>query len=129
MLRRHSQISKTQHKQHYVYHIKTKRLKNLCKNNLGNYSRPLAIMLLCYAILNLVYANKSRGYAKCWNLLIVYDLGTVKPVYNDHPWDLKNMAVMQRVVWKRSVVSRLQAGRYGLRLAIVDRWPLFRGGR
>jgi hypothetical protein len=23
---------------------------------------------------------------------------TVKPEYNDHPWDLKNVAVMQRVV-------------------------------
>ena len=38
-------------------------------------------------------------------------ISTVKPVYNGHPWDLKNMAVMQRIVWKRSVVSRLQAGR------------------
>jgi hypothetical protein len=23
---------------------------------------------------------------------------TVKPVYNGHPWDLKNVAVMQRIV-------------------------------
>jgi hypothetical protein len=23
---------------------------------------------------------------------------TVKPVYNGHPWDLKNVVVMQRVV-------------------------------
>ncbi len=29
------------------------------------------------------------------------------------------MAVMQRVVWKRSVVSRLLVGHYGFRLAIV----------
>jgi hypothetical protein len=36
---------------------------------------------------------------------------TVKPVYNGHPWDLKNVAVKQRVMLKRSVVSRLQAGR------------------
>jgi hypothetical protein len=48
-------------------------------------------------------------------------------VYNGHPWNLKNVAVMQRIVWKRSVLSRLQTGRYGFRLAVVDRWPLFRG--
>jgi len=56
-------------------------------------------------------------------------IDTVKPVYNGHPWDLKNVAVMQRVVLKRSVASRLQAGRYGFKLAFVARWPLFRGGR
>jgi hypothetical protein len=44
-------------------------------------------------------------------------------VYNDHPWDLKNVVVMQRVVLKRSVVRKLQAGCCGLRLAVVDRWP------
>ncbi len=35
---------------------------------------------------------------------------------------------MQRVIWKRSVVSRLHAGHQGCRLTAVDRWPLFRGG-
>jgi hypothetical protein len=25
-------------------------------------------------------------------------ISTVKPVYNGHPWDLKNMAVKQRVI-------------------------------
>ncbi len=27
------------------------------------------------------------------------------------------------------MVGKLQAGRYGLNLAVVDRWPLFGGGR
>jgi hypothetical protein len=36
---------------------------------------------------------------------------------------------MQRAVRKRSVVRKVQAGGYGLRLAVVDRWPLFGGGR
>jgi hypothetical protein len=35
---------------------------------------------------------------------------TVKPVHNGHPWDPKNMVLMQRVVRKISVVSKLQAG-------------------
>ena len=30
--------------------------------------------------------------------MIVDIYSTVKPVYNGHPWDLKNVAVMQRVV-------------------------------
>ncbi len=38
------------------------------------------------------------------------NVSTVNPVFNGHPWDLKNVAVKQRVIWKRSVVSRLQAG-------------------
>ena len=61
------------------------------------------------------------------NLLI--NMSTVKPVHNGHPWDLKNVVVMQRVVWKRSVVSKPQTGHYGFRLAVVDSWPLFAGGR
>ncbi len=53
---------------------------------------------------------------------------TVKPVYDGHLWGLKNVVVMQRVVWKKSVVNKLQAGRYIFILANVDRWPLFGGG-
>jgi hypothetical protein len=26
---------------------------------------------------------------------------TVKPVYNGHPWDLRNVAVMERVIRKK----------------------------
>jgi hypothetical protein len=62
-------------------------------------------------------------------MLVLYVVSTVKPVHNGHPWDLKNMVVMQRVVRKISVVSKLQAGRKGFKLAVVDRWPLFGGGR
>jgi hypothetical protein len=32
------------------------------------------------------------------NLKSKIHLYTVKPVYNGHPWDLKNVAVMQRVI-------------------------------
>jgi hypothetical protein len=49
-------------------------------------------------------------------------------VYNGHPWDLKNVVVMKRVVSKRSVVSKLQTACYGFRPAFVDRRPLFGGG-
>jgi hypothetical protein len=36
---------------------------------------------------------------------------------------------MERVVGKRSVERKLQAGHYGFRLAVIRRWPLFGGGR
>jgi hypothetical protein len=52
---------------------------------------------------------------------------TVKPVYNNQPWDLKIVVVMLRVVWKRSVVHKLWTGCYGYRLAVVDGWLLFGG--
>jgi hypothetical protein len=42
-----------------------------------------------------------------WQVVLLYGKYTVKPVYNSHPWDLKNVAVMQRVVQKRSMGSRL----------------------
>jgi hypothetical protein len=38
------------------------------------------------------------------------------------------MVLMQRVVKKLSVVSKLQAGGKGFNLAVVDRWPLFGDG-
>jgi hypothetical protein len=53
---------------------------------------------------------------------------TVKSVYNNHPWDLRNVVIMLRVVWKRSVASKLWVGCYGFKLAVDDRWLLFGGG-
>lgn len=35
--------------------------------------------------------------------------GTIKPVYNNHPWHLKNVVIMQRAAWKRSVVTEICA--------------------
>jgi hypothetical protein len=32
------------------------------------------------------------------NLCKIFFEGTVKPVYNGHPWDLKKVAVKQRVM-------------------------------
>jgi hypothetical protein len=58
------------------------------------------------------------------------NLITVKPVYNGHPWDPKKAAVVQRwpVLEGFSIKIGIKINRAGLRLAIVDRWPLFRGG-
>ena len=60
--------------------------------------------------LNVQLVNQIKGKNATRFLLPI--TSTVKPVYNGHPRDLKNVAVMHRDVWKRSVVSRLQAGRY-----------------
>ncbi len=57
---------------------------------------------------------------------------TVKPVYAGHPWDLKKVAVVQRFRhrWPLfTVYYYTNFGKLGLKLAVVDRWPLFRGGR
>ena len=35
--------------------------------------------------------------------------GTIKPVYNNHPWHLKNVVIMQRAAWKKSVVTEICA--------------------
>jgi hypothetical protein len=56
--------------------------------------------------------------------VLVREQHTVKPMHNGHPWDLKNMVIMQRVVRKISVVSKLQAGRCGFRLVAIRRWSL-----
>ena len=81
-----------------------------------------------------IYVNTKYQNCKIfqfWNevhLIVDTDLNTVKPVYIGHLWDLKNVVIMYRFVWKLSVVSKLQTGRYGFWLAVVDRWPLFGGG-
>jgi hypothetical protein len=56
---------------------------------------------------------------------------TVKPVYNGHPWDLKIVAVVHRWPLLRvfSIKVTIEFDLAGLRLAVIDRWPLFRGGR
>ncbi len=36
-----------------------------------------------------------KAWEKCISKMFRY---TVKPVYNGHPWDLKNVAVKQRVM-------------------------------
>ena len=62
-------------------------------------------------------------------------LGTVKPVYYSHHWDSKKLAFVQSL--RRSAQSlfavysykiAISFGKLWLNLAVVDRWPLFRGG-
>jgi hypothetical protein len=51
--------------------------------------------------------------------------GTVKPVYNGHPWDSKKVAVVQKAV----VSCRLFRYNSGSDWVLpINRWPLFRGG-
>ena len=53
------------------------------------------------------------------NIFYFWNLGTVKPVYNGHPWDLKKAAVWQRCLIKLR-----------FRLVVGDsNWPLLTGGR
>ncbi len=56
---------------------------------------------------------------------------TVKPVYNGHPWDPKKVAAVQTwpVCTGFSIKISIKSSLAGLRLAVVDRWPLFRGAR
>jgi hypothetical protein len=55
---------------------------------------------------------------------------TVKPVYNGHLWDPKKEAVVQSwpVFTGFSIKIGIKSSLAELRLAVVDRWPLFRGG-
>jgi hypothetical protein len=56
---------------------------------------------------------------------------TDKTVYNGHPWDPQKVAVVQSwpVFGGFSIKIGIKISLAGLRLAVVDRWPLFRGGR
>jgi hypothetical protein len=57
---------------------------------------------------------------------------SVKPVYNGHPWDPKKVAAVVQswpVFTGFSIKIGIKSSLAGLRLAVVDRWPLFRGGR
>ncbi len=58
-------------------------------------------------------------------------MSTVKPVYYGHPWDPNKGAVVKRWSLCRgfSITIGIKISLAGLCLAVVDRWPLFRGGR
>ena len=59
-------------------------------------------------------------------------MNTVKPVYNGHPWDPKILAVVDTrwpLVRGFSIKIAIEFDLARLRLAVVGRWPLFRGGR
>jgi hypothetical protein len=60
----------------------------------------------------------------------LYNPYTVKPVYNSHPRDPKLLAVVDRWPWFRgfSIKNAIEFDLAGLRLAVVGRWLLFRGG-
>jgi hypothetical protein len=55
-------------------------------------------------------------------------------MYNGHPVDSEKVAVVQMFMQRWLLFSvysfkiAISFGRLGLKLAIVDRWPLFRGG-
>jgi hypothetical protein len=74
-----------------------------------------------FSVLQVIISHKSyrHNYIRIINLILKLQ-NTVKPVYNDHPWGLKNMVVMQRVVWNISVISEVEAGRCSFMLAVVD---------
>jgi hypothetical protein len=54
---------------------------------------------------------------------------TVKPVYNDHPWDPEIVAVVDRWSLFRGQ-SCSKRSIWDLKtVAVIDRWSLFGGGR
>ncbi len=57
---------------------------------------------------------------------LCHNQNTVKPVYNGHPRDPKKVAVVQS--WPAfggfSIKIDIKISLAGLRLAVVDRWPL-----
>jgi hypothetical protein len=55
---------------------------------------------------------------------------TVNPFYNGHPWDPKIVAVVHKWLLFRgfSIKIAIEFDLARLRLAVVGRWPLFRGG-
>ena len=54
---------------------------------------------------------------------------TVKPVYNDHPWDPKIVAVVDRWSLFRGPLWYKSSKWDHKIVAVVDRWSLFGGGR
>jgi hypothetical protein len=45
-----------------------------------------------------LFVEDLLGTAVFNRLTVFSDINTVKPVFNGHPWDLKNLVVTQRVV-------------------------------
>jgi hypothetical protein len=54
---------------------------------------------------------------------------TVKLVYNDHPWDTKILAVVDRKSLFRGHFYKKIWNRDLKMVVIMDRWSLFGGGR
>ncbi len=56
---------------------------------------------------------------------------TVKPVYNGQHWDSKKLAVVQKLPLSRgwSWKVTIYFSWLGIRPVVIDRWPLFGGGR
>jgi hypothetical protein len=58
-----------------------------------------------------------------------FEIKTVKPVYNGHPWDLKIEAVVDRWPLFRGSLYYKNWNWASEMVAFVGRCPLFRGGR
>ncbi len=54
---------------------------------------------------------------------------TVKPVYNNHPWDPKIVAVVDRWSLFRGQLCNKSFSRDQKMVVVIDRWSLFVGGR
>ncbi len=62
------------------------------------------------------------------NRTLVELLCTVKPLYNDHPWDPKIVSVVDRCSLFRGH-SCSKRSIWDLKIvAVIDRWSLFGGG-
>jgi hypothetical protein len=70
-----------------------------------------------------LWNRKKRTFLESLNEHLKY---TVKPVYNGHPWDPKKVAVVQSwpVSTGFSIKIGIKSSLAGLRLAVIQRWPL-----
>jgi hypothetical protein len=92
----------------------------------------LTVVILLVVILTVVIKTVVILTVVILAIVIITVVYTVKPVYNGHPWGSKKAAVVQSLrhrwslftVYYYSILDNLE-----LKLAVVDRWPLFRGGR
>ncbi len=79
--------------------------------------------------LNAIVTRKELWAATKIYFVILYNFSnksTVKPVYNDHPWDPQKVAVVQRwsVFGGFPIKIGIKICLPGFSLAVVDRWPL-----
>jgi hypothetical protein len=58
-----------------------------------------------------------------------FTVSTVTPVYNNHPWDPKIVAVVDRWSLFRGILYYTNFNWAFKIVAFDGRWPLFRGGR
>jgi hypothetical protein len=111
---------------HSSYTSKIRKQRNIKFGKIGFMAHTLFEIFPCVIVFKQTLCYIIDTYYLPWDSVLSY---TAKPVYNDHPWDPKIVAVVRRWSLFNGHLSN-KCSKWDLKMVVfLDRWSQFGDGR